>query len=308
MMIMEYKRRDVQKAIILALRNLGGTASRKDIKKEIAESEIDGLDHDKVYFRKKTKNGSYSPFLFDFNFGLKNLEIVGYVEPLQRGQDVILTDSGRSADLTNYPDELQNQKIGAYWNKKNTLRYEKNKAKQNNTEAKEIVESELGNSLDEQDTAEDAWKSQLLEQIKKFSPAKFESFLRLLISKMGVKIDKIKGIKLSGDHGLDGFGYFRANEFRTSRVAIQCKRYTAGLVGESEIRDFKGTMDSFNAEYGIFVTTSSYTNSAEQIAMQGNRTVTLIDGQELCDLIEKYQLHITPVQTYTLDDYYFEKD
>lgn len=55
MMIMEYKRRDVQKAIILALRNLGGTASRKDIKKEIAESEIDGLDHDKVYFRKKTK-------------------------------------------------------------------------------------------------------------------------------------------------------------------------------------------------------------------------------------------------------------
>ncbi len=67
-------------------------------------------------------------------------------------------------------------------------------------------------------------------------------------------------------------------------------------------------MDSFNAEYGIFVTTSSYTNSAEQIAMQGNRTVTLIDGQELCDLIEKYQLHITPVQTYTLDDYYFEKD
>lgn len=239
---------------------------------------------------------------------MKNLEIVGYVEPLQRGQDVILTDSGRSADLTNYPDELQNQKIGAYWNKKNTLRYEKNKAKQNNTEAKEIVESELGNSLDEQDTAEDAWKSQLLEQIKKFSPAKFESFLRLLISKMGVKIDKIKGIKLSGDHGIDGFGYFRSNEFRTSRVAIQCKRYTAGLVGESEIRDFKGTMDSFNAEYGIFVTTSSYTNSAEQIAMQGNRTVTLIDGQELCDLIEKYQLHITPVQTYTLDDYYFEKD
>ena len=59
---MEYKRRDVQKAIILALRNVGGTASRKDIKKEIAESEIDGLDYDKVHFRKKTKNGSYSPF------------------------------------------------------------------------------------------------------------------------------------------------------------------------------------------------------------------------------------------------------
>jgi hypothetical protein len=32
---MEYKRRDVQKAIILALRNLGGSASRNDIKKKL---------------------------------------------------------------------------------------------------------------------------------------------------------------------------------------------------------------------------------------------------------------------------------
>lgn len=67
-------------------------------------------------------------------------------------------------------------------------------------------------------------------------------------------------------------------------------------------------MDSFNAEYGIFVTTSYYTDTAKRIAMKGNRTVTLIDGQELTDLIEKYQLHIKPVTTYALDDYYFEKD
>ena len=74
-------------------------------------------------------------------------------------------------------------------------------------------------------------------------------------------------IKLrGGDHGIDGFGYFRSDEFRTARVAIQCKRYTSGSVGESEIRDFKGTMDSFNAEYGIFVTTGSYTDTAKAIA------------------------------------------
>lgn len=42
--------------------------------------------------------------------------------------------------------------------------------------------------------------------------------------------------------------------------------------------------------------------------MQGNNTVTLIDGQQLADLVEKYQLHITPVHTYALDDYSFEKD
>lgn len=55
-MKMVYKRRDVQKAIILALRNLGGSASRNEIKKEITDSKIDGLDYEQVYFRKKTKD------------------------------------------------------------------------------------------------------------------------------------------------------------------------------------------------------------------------------------------------------------
>ncbi|MCG0905464.1 mrr restriction system protein [Lactiplantibacillus plantarum] len=67
-------------------------------------------------------------------------------------------------------------------------------------------------------------------------------------------------------------------------------------------------MDSFNAEYGIFVTTSHFTNRAKAKAMQGNNTVTLIDGQELADLVEKYELQITPIKTYTLNAYYYEQD
>ncbi|ALJ23817.1 restriction endonuclease [Lactobacillus gallinarum] len=297
--MVKYKRRNVEKAIVMALRDLGGSASRKQIRRTIAENEYDGLIYEEVYYTKKAKTGMYSPFLFDFNFGLKNLQSVGYVEKLKRNQDVVLSDLGRSADLTNYPTEEQQKIIAAYWDKKNTLRAERNKAKKiTDADKEEAVDSD-----DEQDSADNDWKTQLLGQIKRFSPAKFESFSRLLISKMGVSIDKIKGVQLSGDHGIDGFGYFRSDEFRTSRVAIQCKRYTSGAVGESEIRDFKGTMDN-----GIFVTTSYYTDTAKKIAIQGNRTVTLIDGQELTDLIEKYQLHIKPVTTYALDDYYFEKD
>lgn len=65
-------------------------------------------------------------------------------------------------------------------------------------------------------------------------------------------------------------------------------------------------MSSFNAEYRIFVTTSHFTKNAKEKGMQGNNTVTLIDGQHLANLVEKYQLHITPIQTYVLDDYYFD--
>ena len=161
---------------------------------------------------------------------------------------------------------------------------------------------------DMEDTDNTNWKLQLIEQLKQFEPGKFESFSRLLISKMGVSIDKKRGVVRSSDHGIDGFGYFVSDEFRTSRVAIQCKRYTNKSVSEPEIDSFKGVMDSFNAEYGIFITTSHFTDRAKKKAMQGNNTVTLIDGQQLADLVEKYQLHITPVHTYALDDYYFEKD
>lgn len=162
-------------------------------------------------------------------------------------------------------------------------------------------------AVEDNDSSED-WRVTVLEQIKQFSPKKFESFSRLLLSHMGVKFDREKGVKMSGDHGIDGYGYFESDEFRTAKVVIQCKRYTDSPVSELGIDKFKGVMMSFNADYGIFITTSFFTKQAQAKAVQGGNTVTLIDGQRMVDLIEKYQLHIMPVQTYVLNDYYFQKD
>ena len=67
-------------------------------------------------------------------------------------------------------------------------------------------------------------------------------------------------------------------------------------------------MSSFNADYGIFITTSYFTKQAQEKAVQGGNLVTLIDGQKLVGLIEKYQLDITKVFTYELNDYYFQND
>ena len=43
----------------------------------------------------------------------------------------MLTDIGRSTDISNYPNDEQTQAVTAYWDKKNALRYEKYKAKTN---------------------------------------------------------------------------------------------------------------------------------------------------------------------------------
>ena len=73
---------------------------------------------------------------------------------------------------------------------------------------------------------------------------------------------------------------------------MQCKRYTDNPVSEPEIDKFKGVMMSFNADYGIFITTSYFTKQAQSKAVQGGNTVTLIDGQRLVELIEKYYGYI----------------
>lgn len=292
---MESKRTLVEKSIIMALRDLGGVANRKSIRKTISDNEYCGIKYNDVYSTKMGKTGSYSPFMFDFNFGMKSLYSVGYVEKLERGKDITLTDLGRTDNLDNYPTAKQEKIIADFWKKKS----------QKNNERKTKEASGTNDAAEKEDTDDLNWKSELLKCLMEFEPAKFESFSRLLISKMGVVIDKEMGIVRSGDHGIDGFGYFTSDEFRTSRVAVQCKRYTQGAVSEPEIDKFKGVMDGFNAEYGIFMTTSHFTNQAKKKATQGNNTVTLIDGQALADLVEKYKLHITPVITYTLDDYYY---
>ena len=137
-------------------------------------------------------------------------------------------------------------------------------------------------------------------------PKKFEAFCRALVRKMGVEIDSSLGISATRDGGIDGFGYTISDDFRTTRVAIQAKRWNENqVIGLPEIDKFRGAMDKFRAEYGIFIATTrfakdSYTNAKNE----GTRTITLIDSNKIIELVEKYQLYITPITTYQLGDFY----
>ena len=310
-MAKQYIRQSVEGFIIKALQCLGGSASKKAIKEEIVADDSNDISYENAFEPILSRNGTaYIPFNLDFNFGLINLRTCGYVEDYGRCGDVTLTEMGRMANYAGFPSEEEQEKIHKYWEKKNQDRAEKKRNKQTLTdgENKDVSDTSAEIIVVEDNGSSEDWRVTVLEQIKQFSPKKFESFSRLLLSHMGVKFDREKGVKMSGDHGIDGYGYFESDEFRTAKVVIQCKRYTDSPVSEPEIDKFKGVMMSFNADYGIFITTSFFTKQAQIKAVQGNNTVTLIDGQRLVDLIEKYQLHITSVQTYVLNDYYFQKD
>ena len=153
---------------------------------------------------------------------------------------------------------------------------------------------------------EDPWRTKLLDALNNLAPNKFEFFCRALVKKMNVDIDETIGVKQSGDGGLDGFGYMMADDFRTSSVAIQAKRWSKNLVSSPEIDKFRGAMDKYRADYGIFITTSSFSKEAVKAARTGTKIITLIDGERLVDLVAKYELYVTPVVTYELGEFFTE--
>ena len=117
-------------------------------------------------------------------------------------------------------------------------------------------------------------------------------------------LNKLNNIWLIRDGGIDGYGYHvDQNDFRTTRVVIQCKRYNANPVTEPEINQFLGAMNKYQANYGVFITNSRFTNAARSAAREGS-PITLIDGNDLVKLVIRYELYITPVKTYVLDDFY----
>ena len=139
--------------------------------------------------------------------------------------------------------------------------------------------------------------------ISKMSPKKFEAFSRALLNRMGVEFTE-KGVQISNDGGIDGYGYHTdANDFRTTRVVIQCKRYNVAPVSEPEINQFLGAMNKYQADFGVFITNGRFTNAAKTAAREGS-PITLIDGNELVRLVIRYELYITPVKTYVLDEFY----
>ena len=275
----------ISKEIIVALRKKGGSETKRAILEYfIKNSEV--ITEEYIDFRRisKKSNREYSPFKFFFNFSLNYLERAEFLK--KENKIYTLTDKGREANLEVLDFSIIYKNIN-----------KERKREKNDTNFEEVV------IVDEEEIVEDQCRVELIEKLKNFSPAKFEMFARKLVSKMNVEMDEKIGIQVSNDGGLDGFGYITSDDFRTARVAIQAKRWE-GNVPSPEIDKFRGAMDKYNAEFGIFITTSKFSKVAIEASRLGTRAITLIDGDIIADLVAKYELYVKPVTTYVLDEFY----
>lgn len=287
------------KPILKALQDAGGQLTRSDIKDKISEDDDQIAEYADYQKTSKKTGNTYYEFEFKFNFAIKDLMFLGYLT-YENSSPITLTQKGLYLDLNSF-DEWENVIIPAkpHWEK--LSKSNKNK----NSEVKESEESEAASPV--ADRYQDDFKERLLNAIGKMSPKKFEAFSRKLLTNMGVEFTE-KGIQISNDGGIDGYGYHTdLNDFRTTRVVIQCKRYTSAPVSEPEINQFLGAMNKYQADYGVFITNSRFTKAAREAAREGS-PITLIDGNDLVKLVIKYELYITPIKTYALDDFYDSED
>ena len=286
------------KPIIEVLQEAGGQLERAEIRDRISEKDEKIAEFEqKLYISNKTGN-KYKKFDFKFNFALKELSYVGFLTYVRYKPLVTLTEKGAAIDISNLDVKREvREKAITYWEEKSAKNKEKNSVLPKETDEEENINAD--------DVLDDV-KVKLQNAIANMSPKKFEQFSRALLTKMGVQFTD-KGIKISNDGGIDGYGYHTDDDdFRTTRVVIQCKRYNTAPVSEPDINQFLGAMNKFQADYGVFITNNRFTNAAREAAREGT-PITLIDGNDLVRLIIKYELYITPVTTYILDDFYDEK-
>ena len=138
-------------------------------------------------------------------------------------------------------------------------------------------------------------KNDLLEKLKNINPYDFEKVILILLKKMGYG-DFVETPK-SSDGGIDGI--INEDKLGIEKIYIQAKRYNENQVREKEIRNFIGAM-SGDTNKGIFVTTSSFDDSAIKKANGATHKIILIDGNKLVDLMHQYGVGVQVRNIYEL--------
>ncbi|GMK40565.1 hypothetical protein PCCS19_36210 [Paenibacillus sp. CCS19] len=111
----------------------------------------------------------------------------------------------------------------------------------------------------------------------------FERLITQLLKKMGFSVEMTS---LSGDGGVDIIAYSSSFIFK-GKYLIQCKRWN-NAVGEPAVRDLYGVVLSEQANKGILITNSTFSNKA--IAFASGKNLELIDGTALMKLLQEYHL------------------
>ncbi|WP_339903199.1 restriction endonuclease [uncultured Cyclobacterium sp.] len=218
----------------------------------------------------------------------------GMVQIGEKGKQALASGKLLLSDLQNDPDFIQHR---------STVKSKKD----DKAEFETVV---VGNASPQDlidtgfETIETEVKTELLDKLKELDPYFFEKVILILLKKMGYG-DFIETSK-TGDGGIDGI--INEDKLGLEKIYTQAKRYNENKVREKDIRNFIGAM-SGDTSKGVFITTSTFDNSAIRKAREAHHSIILIDGPKLVDLMHKYNVGVQVKTTYEvkeIDNDFFE--
>jgi restriction system protein len=154
---------------------------------------------------------------------------------------------------------------------------------------------------------------ELLDVIRVGSPKFFETLVVDLMLAMGYggwSKESGKATQYSSDGGIDGV--INEDPLGLDIIYLQAKRYKeSNTVGRPDIQAFSGALDMQRARKGVFITTSRFSNDALDYVQRIEKKIVLIDGQQLAEMMIKYNLGVSVKSTYqvkNIDTDYFNEE
>lgn len=151
----------------------------------------------------------------------------------------------------------------------------------------------------------------LLDKVKACTPSFFEQLVVDLLVAMGyggLRKDAGEAVGQSGDGGIDGI--IKEDKLGLDVIYIQAKKWDAA-VGRPVVQTFAGSLDGQRARKGVLITTSRFSQDAQDYVGRIEKRIILIDGEQLAQLMIDHDIGVAKVDTYVvkkIDLDYFDVD
>ncbi len=136
---------------------------------------------------------------------------------------------------------------------------------------------------------------ELLESLRAVDAIYFEKIVGDLMDVMGY--GHVTVTQRTNDGGIDAI--VNEDALGLSKIYVQAKRYAAtNRVNKKEIRDFVGALEMNGVSKGVFITTSFFHERAKDDLRATQKSIILIDGETLAELMIQYELGVTVKKSY----------
>lgn len=155
-----------------------------------------------------------------------------------------------------------------------------------------------------------ALADELRDKLLELNPTQFEQLVLNLIRALGYggPTEKLEHTGGPGDFGIDGIVHL--DRLGLDKIYLQAKRYKPeNKISSRQIQEFFGALKGRHATKGIFLTTSTYQESALKYAKSVSDTLVLIDGRDIAELMIESHVGVSAKRKIVIpeiDNDYFE--